>query len=78
MLAPTELKAGWNMLGSVNGNADLLGPQDTPDGSVLLPVYAHGPGSYSYQKQTDIDAGQGCWILALQNCILNVSSVPLA
>jgi len=73
-----RLRAGWNMLGSVNGNADLLDPQDTPDGSVLLPVYAYDPESYSYQEQTDINAGQGCWILALQNCILNVSSVPLA
>ncbi len=74
----SQLRAGWNMLGSVNGNADLLDPQDTPDGSVLLPVYAYDPGSYSYEEQTDIDAGQGCWILALQNCLLNVSSVPLA
>jgi len=70
----SQLRAGWNMLGSVNGNADLLDPQDTPDGSVLLPVYTYDPESYSYQEQTDINTGQGCWILALQNCILNVSS----
>jgi hypothetical protein len=34
--------------------------------------------TYSYEEQTDINTGQGCWILALQDCILNVSSVPLA
>ena len=73
----SQLRAGWNMLGSVNGNADLLDPQDTPDGSVLLPVYTYDPESYSYQGQTDINTGQGCWILALQNCILNVSSSDL-
>ena len=67
-----NLKAGWNMVGSINGNVDMSNPEDTPDNSILLPIYTYNPDTFSYEEKPVIESGSACWILVLTDCTLKL------
>jgi parallel beta-helix repeat protein len=66
----TDIKAGWNMIGSVNGTASIADPDDDPDGSVVSLAYWWHPLSKSYVLTTDIEPGKGYWTAATEDCVL--------
>ena len=69
-----NLTKGWNMIGSLAVPTYLHNPDDIPDGSVLNnSIYTWSPANQSYISTTKIDPGKGYWILALQNCSLNIT-----
>jgi streptogramin lyase len=69
-----NLKPGWNMIGSVISNVDFTDPQDTPDDSVILPIYTYNPTTFSYEEKTIIEPGVGYWVLSLQDCTLKLDA----
>jgi hypothetical protein len=68
----TDIKAGWNMIGSVATNSSIADPNDDPDGSVIPPAYWWDPVSKSYILTTGIEPGKGYWIPSLNDCTLTL------
>jgi len=68
----SPLKAGWNMIGSVIGNASIANPNDSPDGSVLPFAYWWDPVSKGYAFVTIIETGKGYWVASVQDCMLTI------
>jgi parallel beta-helix repeat protein len=66
----TDIKAGWNMIGSVNTTVSIADPNDDPDGSVIPPAYWWNPESKSYTLTTDIEPGKGYWVASVNDCTL--------
>ena len=68
------LSPGWNMIGSVSGEADFTNPQDEPDNSIIAgSLYSWNPNSYKYVRQSKIEPNKGYWVLTLANCQLTVT-----
>jgi alpha-tubulin suppressor-like RCC1 family protein len=67
-----DLKAGWNMIGSVSTNCSIADPDDDPDGSVIPPAYWWNPVSRSYNTTTDIVLGKGYWVASVNDCMLTL------
>jgi len=55
----SDIKAGWNMIGSVNTTASIADPNDDPDGCVIPPAYYWDPVGRSYILTTDIEYRAG-------------------
>jgi hypothetical protein len=68
----TDIKAGWNMIGSVATNSSIADPDDEPDSSVIPPAYWWDPVTRSYSLTTDIELGKGYWIASLNDCTLTL------
>ena len=68
----TNIKAGWNMIGSVINNANILDPNDNPDGCVQPFAYWWDPVSKTYVNTTDIEPGKGYWVATVQDCQLTL------
>ena len=68
----TDIKAGWNMIGSVNTSASIADPNDDPDGSVIPTAYWWDPVSKSYILTTDIEPGKGYWAASVNDCTLTL------
>ena len=68
----TDIKAGWNMIGSVNTSASIADPSDDPDGSVIPTAYWWDPVSKSYILTTDIEPGKGYWVASVNDCTLTL------
>jgi parallel beta-helix repeat protein len=68
----TDIKAGWNMLGSVAINSSIADPNDDPDGSVIPPAYRWDPVSKGYMLGTGIKPGKGYWVASLNACALTL------
>jgi len=75
-LAPSytaQLKAGWNMIGSVSKVVDFSDPMDSPDQSILPgTLYEWSASGFTYKPSTYIEPGRGYWVLTLQDCQLTV------
>ena len=68
-----DLKAGWNMIGSVAGVYDFSDPQDAPDGSIAdYSLFEWKAEGHSYQATTQIEEGKGYWVLCWNDCQLSV------
>ena len=61
-----NISAGWNMI-ALPGLPTNLDPQSLgPDSQTLLqPFYYWKPDSFSYKPVTQLDFGQGYWILSI-------------
>jgi hypothetical protein len=70
----TDIKAGWNMIGSVNATASIADPKDYHDGSVIPDAYWWDPLGRSYNLTTDIQAGKGYWVAATEDCLLTLAA----
>ena len=68
----TDIKAGWNMIGSVITIASIAAPNDNPDGSVIPTAYWWDPVGKSYILTTDIEPGKGYWIASVNDCVLTL------
>jgi uncharacterized repeat protein (TIGR01451 family) len=68
----TDIRAGWNMIGSVNTTTSITDPNDDPDGSVIVPLYWWDPVGKSYILTTDIEPGKGYWVASLNDCTLTL------
>jgi uncharacterized caspase-like protein len=68
----TDIKAGWNMIGSVNMTVSIADPNDNPDGSVIPPAYWWDPESKSYVVTTDVEPGKGYWTASVNDCVLTL------
>ncbi|KPJ58100.1 MAG: hypothetical protein AMJ46_14670 [Latescibacteria bacterium DG_63] len=67
-----DIKAGWNMIGSVNATASIADPNDDPDGSVIPTAYWWDPVSRGYILTTDIEPGKGYWVASVNDCELTL------
>ncbi|MCJ7575496.1 MAG: right-handed parallel beta-helix repeat-containing protein [Dehalococcoidia bacterium] len=68
----TDIKAGWNMIGSVNTTASIANPSDDPDGSVMPTAYWWDPESKSYVLTANIEPGKGYWLASISDCTLTL------
>ena len=68
----TDIKAGWNMIGSVTTNSSVVEPNDDPDGSVIPTAYWWDPVARAYTTTTDIEPGKGYWAASIQDCTLTL------
>jgi len=68
----SDIKAGWNMIGSVISNASIANPNDNPDQSVQPFTYWWNPVARTYVLTTNIEPGKGYWVAATQNCTLTL------
>jgi len=68
-----DLKAGWNMIGSVNQVSDFSDPQDLPDDSIVPnSLFEWQPQRYTYNQVHKIEPGKGYWVLSFADCQLTV------
>jgi len=68
-----DLKAGWNMIGSVAGVHDFSDPQDQPDGSIARnSLYEWKVDGQSYRAASQIEEGKGYWVLCWEPCQLQL------
>jgi hypothetical protein len=64
-----QLKAGWNLIGSVAQPFDFANAVDHPDGAIAPgSLYGWRPKGYSYKAVDRIEPGQGYWVLAFEDC----------
>ena len=69
----SELKAGWNIIGSVPGVYHFSDPQDQPDGSIAnYSLFEWQAQGFSYQEASQIEEGKGYWVLCWNDCQLTV------
>ena len=68
-----QLRAGWNMIGSVMCDVSIENPQDIPDGSVQPFAYWYDPATDSYLYTTTIEPAKGYWVAATEDCQLTLS-----
>ncbi|MCJ7719926.1 MAG: hypothetical protein MUO36_00450 [Candidatus Hadarchaeum sp.] len=68
-----SLWAGWNLIGVPLGGENIANPDDTPDGSVLPYAFTWDPENRMYTPPiTDLVAGAGYWVYALNDCVLGL------
>jgi hypothetical protein len=67
-----EIKAGWDLIGSVITVVSIADPNDDPDGSVITPAYWWDPMSKGYILTTDIEPGKGYWTASINDCTLTL------
>ena len=63
---------GWYMIGSVLGSVDFTHPEDTPDGSVLVPAFGWNTGSSTYYQTSTFNEKEAYWIAVMGTCDLTV------
>ena len=63
---------GWYMIGSVLGSVDVANPNDTPDGSVFVPVFGWNSSTIEYVQTTTLDEKNGYWAAVMGACDLTV------
>jgi len=68
---------GWYMIGSVIDSTDFTDPNDTPNGSVLLPAYSYDTDLNDYVATDSLFPSAGYWIAVLQECDLTVGEGAL-
>jgi len=69
---------GWHIIGSVLGNEDFSDPNDTPDGSVLVPAFRWNGNIQRYSTGVfDIEQSFGHWIAVVQECDLTVGDTSM-
>lgn len=64
-----NLKAGWNLIGSIRDHINVNDPQDTPDNSIQLPIF------YGDVEKTVIEPWCAYWVLALNDCTLSLEGL---
>ena len=68
-----DLKAGWNIIGSVASVYDFSDPQDEPDGSIAnYSLFEWQSSGFTYNEATEIEEGKGYWVLCWNDCQLRV------
>jgi len=67
-------KVGWHLIGSVIDTVNFANPNDTPDGSVILPIFAWDAFNQRYVSRNFIEQSYGHWMLVLQECDVIVRS----
>ena len=68
----SDIKPGWNMIGSVISNASIANPNDNPDQSVQPFTYWWNPVARTYVLTTNIDPGKGYWAASVRDCTLTL------
>ena len=68
----TDIKAGWNMIGSVINSTSFTSPNDNPDGSIQPFAYWWDPMTKSYVMTTNIEPGKGYWVASVNACSLTL------
>ena len=68
----TDIKAGWNMIGSVSATASIADPNDDPDDSVIASAYWWDPVGRSYTVTPEIEPGKGYWVASVNDCTLTL------
>ncbi len=68
----TDIKAGWNMIGSLITSTSIADPNDDPDGSVQPFAYWWDPVTRTYILTTIIEPTKGYWVASVQDCTLTV------
>jgi hypothetical protein len=68
----SDIKAGWNMIGSVISNASITNPNDNPDNSVQSFAYWWNPVARTYVLTTNIEPGKGYWAASVRDCTLTL------
>lgn len=68
----TNIKAGWNMIGSIYTSTSVVVPNDDPDGSIIPPAYWWDPVGKSYTLSYNVDPGKGYWVASVQDCTLTM------
>lgn len=69
-----DIKAGWNLVGSVMCSMDFSVPDTDPAGKVESFSYRWEPGLPGYIYSTTIEPTMGHWIAATENCTLTLDS----
>jgi len=59
---------GWHLIGSLIDSVNFSNPNDTPDRSVILPIFAWNAGEQRYYSTTTIEQSYGQWMAVLQEC----------
>jgi hypothetical protein len=69
------LWAGWNLIGSPLAEASIASPDTDLPNSVLPYAFTWDPENRMYTPPiTDLVAGAGYWVYALNSCVLRLSS----
>jgi len=68
----SDIKPGWNMIGSVISNASIANPNDNPDQSVQPFTYWWNPVARTYVLTTNIEPGKGYWAASVRDCTLTL------
>jgi len=63
---------GWHLIGSLIDSVNFANPDDTPDRSVILPIFAWNVGQQRYVATTMIEQSYGQWMAVLQECDVTV------
>lgn len=61
-------QSGWHLIGSVMDTINFANPNDTPDRSVITPIFAWNAGGQRYYSTTTIEQSYGHWMAVLQEC----------
>jgi len=61
-------QVGWHLIGSVMDSSNFANPNDTPDRSVIVPIFAWNAGGQRYYSTTTIEQSYGHWMAVLQEC----------
>ena len=67
-------RIGWHLIGSLIDSVNFANPNDTPDRSVLLPIFAWDAGGQRYVSRNFIEQSYGHWMFILQECDLIVKA----
>ena len=73
-LTSHQLRGGWNMIGSVSGNAPVDSLISAPEGTVLPFIYRWDPAARGYEMVAQIEPGIGHWIAAISDATLTIDS----
>jgi len=67
-------KVGWHLIGSLMDSVNFANPNDTPDRSIIVPIFAWNVGTQRYYSTTTIEQSFGQWMAVLQECDVTVKS----
>lgn len=59
---------GWHLVGSLIDSVNVANPDDTPDRSVLLPLFTWDAGNQRYYPTNFLEQSYGHWMAVLQEC----------
>ncbi len=59
---------GWHLVGSLIDSVNFANPDDTPDRSVLLPIFAWDVGGQRYYPTVFLEQSYGQWMAVLREC----------
>jgi len=65
---------GWHIVGSLIDSVNFANPDDTPDRSVLLPLFAWDAGNQRYYPTNFLEQSYGHWMAVLQECDVTFKS----